>query len=145
MSGRLDGEMSMGTDAQNDTLPRACRRHQRQQPEDDHRVSILRVSHMHPIDPLDHTARSWQMTQATHIVPLYPPAPAKSTLNRCVLARGCATKLWQGHNIAGCNSNSEGILGFFVISTKAEGRAEKSGRARTTRYIRGQMSRLRST
>ena len=34
---------------------------------------------------------------------------------------------------------------FFVISTKAEGRAEKSGHEWTTRQIRGQMSRLRCT
>ena len=31
----------------------------------------------------------------------------------------------------------------LVISTKAEGRAEKSGRGWTTRQIRGQISRLR--
>jgi len=33
----------------------------------------------------------------------------------------------------------------LVISTKAEGRAEKSGREWTMRHIRGQMSRLRCT
>jgi hypothetical protein len=35
------------------------------------------------------------------------------------------------------------MRGSIVISTKAGGRVEKSGCEWTTRYIRGQMSRLR--
>jgi len=56
---------------------------------------------------------------------------------------GWTTELWQGRHLAGCNSNSEGILSFIVIPTKAEGRAEESGREWALREIRGQMSRLR--
>ena len=45
--------------------------------------------------------------------------------------------------MVGYVDSSEGLLFFSVISTKAAGRVEKSGRECALRQIRGQMSRLR--